>query len=116
VNKTNRVSVDLGPTGNGSVFLDGSDVSDRVNGVTIVAGHGRPTRIALELTEGSDVTGIAEGELEVAAAPATAREAIVEFLESIDPAELDAASLEGGLGESPMTSALRILIGRARSA
>lgn len=114
MNKTSRVSIDLGPTGSGSVFLDGADISDRVAGVTIAAGHGRPTRVVLELTEGSDVTGIAEGELDEVAAPASAREAIVEFLESIDPAELDAASLEGGFGESPMTSALRILVVRAR--
>jgi hypothetical protein len=116
VNKTSRVAIDLGPTGSGTVFLDGADISNRVKGGTIAFTEGRPTRVVLELSEGSDVTGVAEGDLEQVAVPASARDAIVDFLESIDPAELDAASLEGGLGESPMTSALRILVGRARCA
>jgi hypothetical protein len=106
------VHLDVNLVGDGTVTVDGHDLSHLVarGGVTIQAGDQktRVTKVYLELMAGATYDGPAEVTV-VQGAHA------VEFLQSVNPAELSKASLRGGFNRNPVDVMLEVLIGWAQA-
>lgn len=105
-----RIRVYLDATGPQSVLVNGEDVVDRVAEVGLKASPGQPPELWLmhrgELDlEGDGIVKVAL--VEQGAVSASDSDVICEFLDSIDPAELETRALESlGLGDAGGTQAM----------
>lgn len=106
------VHLDLDLSGQGTVSVDGHDLSALVarGGVTIQAGDRktRVTKVYLELMAGATYDGPAE-------VTVLANVPVVDFLESVNPIELSKAALARGFNTDPIASALAVLIEQAQA-
>ena len=112
VSVLHAVHLDVDMRGDGTVTVDGHDLSHLVarGGVTIQAGDQktRLTKVYLELMAGARYDGPAE-------VTVLANVPVVDFLESVNPAELSKAALARGFNTDPIESALAVLIERAQA-
>lgn len=84
--------IEAGPVG-GTVTVAGEDVSERVSALSVVMGAQTPTVLTLEMRPG---VGRIEGEGIVQVSSGTDGEAVAEWLEGIDPGQLQADALKAG--------------------
>ncbi len=89
------------------VEVDGVDVTNKIHGLQITASHNEPAGIML--------FGLGEAHIEGLATVEVIRgESVVEFLNTIDPAQLETEALNSGdMGTSPFVAALELLKARA---
>lgn len=102
-------SVTTDAVGPGKVVINGEDVSDRIAGVAVVAEVGQPTIVTLRQPPAA---GEISGEGIVRVRTQGAGDGVVEFLEAIDPKELERVTLGrlGGLcSRSPIAETLELL-------
>jgi len=106
------VHLDINLAGNGTVTVDGHDLSHLVarGGGTIQAGDQktRLTKVYLELMAGARYDGPAE-------VTVLANVPVVDFLTSINPGQLSKAALARGFNTDPIVSALAVLIEQAQA-
>lgn len=97
-----KFELNVGATGQGSVVLDGVDISAKVTGLSLVSRPREVTKLTLELVADGPVEGF--GEVLVV----RSSETLTAFLANIDPDELEQAALArlGGLGDGSLTAAM----------
>jgi len=105
-----QVHAEIDAFGAGVLTVDGHDLSESIacGGVTIQAGdRTRQTKVYLELNAGVTFDGPAE--VTVLQGPHT-----VEFLQSVNPRDLSKRALARSFNDTPITSALAVLIEMAQ--
>lgn len=93
-------SIEASPVG-GTVTVAGEDVSERVSALSVVMGAQTPTVLTLEMRPG---VGRIEGEGIVQVSSGTDGEAVAEWLEGIDPGQLQRDAL--ALGPAALASGM----------
>lgn len=83
----NEVQITINPVGQGTVFVDGQDISTIVSGVQIQAEHGQVTQVYLKVRPGMTVQ--VEGVAEVAADNPESKTTLLRLLSTVDTDRLD---------------------------
>lgn len=95
------------------LLIGGVDVTAAAGTVQLTAGNGFPTRLQVELCSPLNVDALlAEGIVDFVLPEERPEHVVLSWLDSIDPAVIDAAVLERlgyGDGGSPITTALTVL-------
>lgn len=110
-----QFSVEADPVGCGIVTIDGADVSEQVSGLDVLVRAGQPTVLTLHHVAAS---GRIEGQgiVRVVEKQAAGPDAIVAWLDRIDPTALEQAVLDrAGFGDSTFEVAIEILREMARA-
>ncbi len=100
--------------GAAKVELDGQDVSAEISAFTFQSKLGQPPLLTLFLTADGSIEGDGIVRIGGSPTPADRLQIINDFLQGIDPFELDQEVLEGQVGETGvMGEAIRVLMRKA---
>lgn len=106
-----------GNVGRVDVEVNGDDISGQVRRVAVLLDRDRIPSLQLEL-EGAGTlegTGIVKVILDDEQAEVPLGQAVLRFIESVDPVELEQQIMQGGMGDGVATACLRALRGMALS-